>query len=213
MRLNLLFLSLALIPVPLLAQTGGIALGAGFGFTGSQDLSGGAFHAQLSVPIARIDETKSVRAEALFQQGTIAGSPTSCKRVEELHCLGRTDRNRIAGVGAHLRVDISSGRGPVRAYLTPIGIGVYHRRTESTETQGPTGVCIVDGQVTSCASNPPFKSLTEHRSATALGWNTGAGIEIEVFGVRAFMEARLHDLLDGDESRAGATPLTVGITF
>lgn len=211
MRIPLLCLGFAVLPLPLLAQRGPVALATGFGFTQSGDLTGGGFHAQLSVPLADIGPGLSLRAEALAQQGTITGPPSTCEHVAELRCLGRSDRNRIVGGGGHLRVELAPPGGTLRPYLALVGVGIYHRRTESTETQGPTGICMVDGQAVSCPDNPPLQSFSAEDSDTALGWSTGAGVEASVAGMRVFAEARLHRLLDG--GGAGALPLSIGVSF
>lgn len=213
MRAFLFCLSLLLAPASLLAQRGSVTMGAGVGVTQSDALSGGAFHVQASAPIAQITERAWVRAEALFQQGTVTGSPFSCERVKQLYCLGRTDRNRILGIGTQLRLDLTPAGRAVRLFLTPIGVGLYQRRTRSTETQGPAAICVVDGQITSCPDNPPFQSFTVQETATALGWSTGAGVDLDLFGIRTFADVRLHQLLDGRESKAGALALSAGVRF
>lgn len=208
---DFLLLAAALAPAPLAAQGPGPAVGAGIGMTQSDAVSGSALHVQASAPLLRPFEGVQIRGEALLQGGSANGSPFACEQVRQQYCLGRTDENRIAGAGAYVRVDFG-GIGPVRAYLTPIGVGVYHRRTKSVEAQGPTGICAGPDGITSCPDNPPFESFVQEHSVTSVGWTTGGGLELSLGRVRAFAEVRVHDLLE-DDGMAGALPLTFGISL
>jgi hypothetical protein len=140
------------------------------------------------------------------------GSPFACERVEQLYCLGRTDENRIGGAAVFVRAT-SRWFGSTQFYFDPIGAGVYHRRTRSQEFQGPTGLCVVDGQVVSCPDNPPWATFDYRTSRTSLGVNTGFGMLAQLGGLRVFAELRAHRLFESGESIAGAVPLTVGVVF
>jgi opacity protein-like surface antigen len=201
---------LAVLPLPLAAQSG-LAIGVGPGFTQSDDLSGGARHAQLSLHLLRITDGLTVRGEALYQQGSMTGSPFTCQLARQRYCTGRSDDNRLMGAGVYTRLDVADN-GVVRAYATPVGLGLYHRRTHTSEWEGPTTLCIEDGQAVSCADNPPFTQFTETTSRLSLGWSTGAGVDVKVGRGRAFAEVRAHGLLEG-EGMAGAVPLTLGYSF
>jgi hypothetical protein len=115
------------------------------------------------------------------------------------------------GTGLYTRLDLVSN-GRTTAYLTPLGVGVYHRRTRTSEWEAPTGICIDGGKVVSCPDNPPFTEFTATTSARSLGWSTGGGVEMALGRGRAFVEARAHGLLEG-EGMGGALPLTVGFSF
>ncbi|MBA3890167.1 MAG: hypothetical protein H0X64_06530, partial [Gemmatimonadaceae bacterium] len=106
------------------------ALGAGIGITQSAGISGQAYHATAGyeLPILRL---LRVTAEALVQQGEVSGSPFSCDIFVADPCLGRTDRNRIAGVGIQAKPVHVLNR-TVALHLVGGG-GVYHRSTRSTE--------------------------------------------------------------------------------
>lgn len=201
---------LAALPATLAGQSR-IAVGVGSGFTQSDELSGGAVHAQASARLLQIVDGLSVRGEALYQQGSVSGSPFECQQARQQYCLGRTDDNRILGGGVYARIDFTP-RGPLHAYLTPVGVGVYHRRTHSSEAEGPTGICVENNVITSCPGNPPFTPFSQTTSAVSLGWTTGAGLELEVGRGMVFAEIRAHSLLERS-GQAGALPLTVGISF
>jgi opacity protein-like surface antigen len=196
---------------PSLAAQAGIAVGVGPGVTQSDDLSGGARHAQMSAHLLDVLPGVALRGEALYQRGTVGGSPFSCQLARQQYCTGRSDDNRLMGAGVYARLDLAS-RGRLTAYLTPVGVGVYHRRTRSSEWEGPTGICTDGSAMVSCRDNPPFTQFTATTSALSLGWNTGGGVEMEVGRGRVFAEARAHDLLEGD-GMAGALPFTIGFSF
>lgn len=206
-----LLLAALMLPLPLAAQVRP-SLGVGGGLLQTDDLVGRGYHVQAAVQVARISEQVTVRGEALYQQGKGTGSPFACEQARQFYCLGRSDEQRLMGGGAHLRIDLPEFRRGVHAYLTPVGVGVYHLRTDSREWEGPTGMCIVDNQITSCPDNPPFTNFSRTITTTSLGWTTGAGVEAEVGRMRVFAEVRAHDMLFPG-GQAGAVPLTVGVSF
>lgn len=208
----LAFLALA-APVALAAQEPAFSVAAGYGVTQSDALAGPAAHLRVSVPVARLGRSLSVHAEAMAQEGTISGPPSTCRRVGELDCTGRSDRNRIVSAGTYLRWDLGRGNGRLRAYLTPLGVGFYQRRTETEEYQAPTRVCVDDGQFEPCPNALPFARVSSRGAETSLGVNLGGGVEMRAGGVRLFMDARVHRMLEGRGSWAGAAPLSVGVSF
>lgn len=210
MKKVLLAAALALLPLPAAAQSR-IAVGVGPGVTQSDDLSGGAKHLHVSAHLLEVTDGLSLRGEALAQQGTVTGSPFSCQLARQQYCTGRSDQNRLLGAGVYTRLDLAS-RGRVTAYFTPIGLGVYHRRTRSSEWEGPTGLCMDRETVVSCPDNPDWTQFTATASKLSLGWNTGGGVEMAVGAGRVFAEMRAHQLLEGD-GMAGALPLTIGVSF
>ncbi len=202
---------LALLPLPVAAQSR-IAVGVGPGVTQTDDLSGGARHVQASAHLLEVMDGVSLRGEAILQQGTVSGSPFSCRLARQQYCTGRSDENRLMGAGVYTRLDLATG-GRFTAYLTPVGLGAYHRRTRSSEWEGPTGICIQDETLASCPSNPEWTQFSATTSRLSLGWNTGGGVEMAVGRGRVFAEVRAHRLLEGGDGMAGALPLTLGVSF
>lgn len=202
--------ALSVLALPAAAQSR-VAVGVGPGVTQTDDLSGGAKHAQVSAYLLQVMEGASLRGEALYQQGTVSGSPFSCQLARQQYCTGRSDQSRLVGAGVYTRLDVASS-GRMTVYLTPIGLGVYHRRTHSSEWEGPTSMCIDNGAVESCPDNPEWTQFTATTSRLSPGWSTGGGLEMAVGRGRVFAEARAHGLLEG-EGMAGALPLTFGISF
>jgi len=202
--------ALAVLPLPLAAQSG-IAVGVGSGMTQTDDLSGGARHAQVSAHLFDVMEGVSVRAEGLYQQGTVSGSPFSCQLARQQYCTGRSDENRLLGAGVYARLDFAS-RGRFTVYLTPVGLGVYHRRTQSSEWEGPTTLCTDGETIVSCPNNPDWTQFTATVSRLSPGWSTGGGVEMVVGRGRVFAEARAHGLVEG-EGMPGALPFTIGYSF
>lgn len=210
MKKVLIAAALAVLPLPLAAQSG-IAVGVGPGVTQTDDLSGGARHANVSVHLTELMEGLTLRGEALYQQGTITGSPFTCRLARQQYCTGRSDETRLMGAGLYTRWDVASS-GRVTAYFTPVGVGLYHRRTHTSEMEAPTGFCIDGGEMVSCPDNPPFTPFADTESRLSVGWSSGGGVEMAAFRGRVFAEARVHGLLEG-EGMAGAVPLTLGFSF
>src|SRR5688500_2009876 len=204
MKRMMLGAALAILPGALAAQ---VSVGGGAGFTGSDDLSGNALHVQAGVSLVQVAPGFRLGVEGLYQRGRAEGSPLSCEATS--HCLGREDRNRILGAGLVVRRDLNELRG-VQWYI-PVGLGMYHRRTATTEWQGPTAFCPGSADADACP-NPPFGENQLTESQLSLGYSFGIGAEVPLGSGRVFTELRAHDLLEA-RSGAGAVPLTVGFRF
>ena len=198
--------ALAVVPASLDAQ---VSVGGGAGVTASPALSGAAWHGQAAVALVRLSPVVELRAEGFYQRGTVDGSPFACTTVETRYCLGREDRNQIAGVGAGVRIDMAPG-AILRPYV-PLGLGVYHRRTVSTESQGPAAICGGPDALEPCPDNPPFATFEQSERVTTLGGSVGIGVDAAVGRGRVFAEMRLHQLLEPGD--VGAVPFTVGFTL
>jgi hypothetical protein len=184
-------------------------IGAGYGATYSGPTAGPGWHAQGSFAFYRASPALRAEAYALAQHGTATGSPLACgEQVRQLYCLGREDRSTFAGAGLALAVEGSIAGGRVRPYVR-LGGGVYHQRVETTEFEGPTGICIEGGELVSCADNPPFGSFSRTFSRTGPGVGVAAGVRLRLGGVSVFAEAGTHAAEMGSGS-AGAAPLTLG---
>lgn len=206
------FLLAALVlPLPLTAQLGP-SLGMGRGVLQTDDLMADAYHVQAGVQLARITDQVTVRGEAIVQQGTANASPLSCEQARQVYCFGRTDEQRLLGAGAHVRFDFPEFVRGVHAYLTPVGIGAYYLRTDSRESEGPTGVCIQEGDLAVCADPPPFTDFSRTTSTFSLGGSTGAGLQAELGPMRVFAEFRAHVML-ASMGETGSVPLTFGVSF
>lgn len=219
MRRSLIVLAaLALSANGATAQVGPLtdrfSVGGGVGVTVTPAASGKGYHAAGSAPVRALPEGMHLRAELFYQTGTVHGTPFSCERVTAFYCLGRTDENQVAGVAAFVRMQ-TRWIGMWRFYFDPIGAGLYQRWTRSTETQGPTGICVDDGEVISCPNNPDWATFTYRRSRTSLGANTGLGFEFEVARMRLFGEARSHIFFESQrqERMTGSLPVTFGVKF
>jgi hypothetical protein len=210
--LTISLIALTLTSTTVSAQLNGLSVGGGVGVTASSRVSGMAYHGAASMPIAFMPSGVELRLEGMYQGGTVSGSPFACERVRQLYCLGRTDENRIAAAAFFVRAR-AQPLGVWRFYFDPIGVGVYHRRTTSTESQGPTGICIIDDTLQSCPNNPDWATFSYRVSRTSLGANIGGGVEAEVARIRLFLEARTHVLFERGRSIAGAVPLTFGVSF
>jgi hypothetical protein len=202
-----LALLLSLLPIPLLAQSAGPEVGLGYGVTQSRLRSGEAMSIQAAVPLwSRADG--QLRGEFLYQWGRIGGR--GCERLEPRYCIGGTDRNQILGAGAALHLHLGS-LGPVGLFV-PVGAGLYQRRTDTTETEGPIELCVVGNELIACPGNPPLRSIEFRTRASVPGYSVGMGMRTRIGGLGVYADARLHGLVERD-SRAGALPLSVGFSF
>jgi hypothetical protein len=210
--MKIAFLLAALVlPLPLSAQLGP-SIGMGRGVLQTDDLMADAYHVQAGVQLARITDRVTVRGEALLQQGTANASPLSCEQARQVYCFGRTDEQRLFGAGAHVRFDLPEFVHGVHAYLTPVGVGAYYLRTDSHESEGPTGVCIRDGDLAACPDAPPFADFSRTTSTLSLGGSTGAGLEAQLGRMRVFAEFRAHVML-ASMGETGSVPVTFGVSF
>lgn len=193
-------------------QRSAITLGGGYGATfGGKNTAGSGIHVQAGMPLAHRTETLYLKGELLYQQGTATGSPFSCEQVRSRDCFGRSDENRLVILDVHAVWEFAEW-GQLRPYLTPLGIGVYYRSTDSSETEGPTEDCLVDGRFVDCPNALPFRTYTKHIATVGVGINNGVGLAFQAANVRLFVEARVHRLWDR-EGGAGAIPITLGIAF
>jgi hypothetical protein len=187
-------------------------LGAGYGATYSGPTAGPGWHAQGSFAFYGASPALRAEAYALAQHGTATGSPLACgDQVRQFYCLGREDRSTFAGAGLALALESSIARDRVRPYAR-LGGGVYHQRVETTEFEGPTGICIDGREIVSCPDNPPFGSFSRSFSRTGPGVSVAAGVRVRLRGVSVFAEAASHAARMGRGS-AGAAPLTLGISL
>lgn len=206
-----LLLAALLFPLPLTAQLAP-SFGMGRGVLQTDDLMADAYHLQAGVQLARITDQVTVRGEALLQQGTANASPLSCEQARQVHCFGRTDEQRMFGAGAHVRVDLPTFVRGVHAYLTPVGVGAYYLRTESRESEGPTGACVTVGDLPTCAPPPQFTDFSRTTSTFSLGGSTGAGLQAKLGRMRVFAEFRAHVML-ASMGETGSVPVTFGVSF
>jgi hypothetical protein len=203
--------ALALTSTTATAQLDGLSIGGGVGVTASAHASGKGYHGAVSLPAMYLHRGAELRVEGMYQRGRVSGSPFACQRVQRFYCLGRTDENQIAAGAVFVRIPAQI-RG-WRLYADPIGAGLYHRRTRSTEYQGPTALCLRDGVLVSCPNNPDWATFAYRESRTSIGANAGVGFERVIAGLRLFAEARAHTLFERGESIAGSVPVTFGVTF
>ena len=199
-----------LLGAPMEAAAQGVepALELGAGITQSRNRSGDALHGQVSAAVLRFGDMQ-LRGELFHQEGTNGGAG-KCERLGAQYCIGTSDRNRLTGLSATLHVPLGD-RGRLSAYV-PLGVGLYHRRTRTTETEGPIAICTDNGVLAPCPGNPPLRSVTYDDDATLAGYNVGVGLLARVSKAKVFVEMRAHDLLESD-SRAGAVAFSVGVRF
>ena len=198
--------------VPEPARIARIAVGGGLAAVGGDQLSGVGRHIQATVRLTPANRLFYARGELLYASADASGSPFACERVPDTYCFGRSDAHRQISAGVSVVGDAPFSWGPFQPYGIPLGIGVYHRSTRSSETQGPTTTCVIGGEVVSCPDNPPFETVRYTIDALGFGVNTGAGIRARVGDAQVFVELRAHTVLER-KAFSGSVPVTFGLSF
>lgn len=194
------------IPSPRIAVGGGLAL------LGVEQVSGVGQHVQATVRLTPGASFLHLRGELLYGRAEGSGSPFACERAPDMYCLGRSDQTRQFGIGVSAVGDAPFTWGPFQPYGIPLGMAMYHRRTRSSESQGPTTNCIIGGEIVSCPDNPPFETIHFATQKTGIGVNTGGGLRTRVGDAQVFAEVRVHTILERG-GYSGSVPLTFGIAF
>lgn len=208
-----LLAALAIAPgSPLSAQRHPVTVGGGLGGMDHHGLAGASAHVQVGVPLARLFENAYVRAELSAQASGMEGSPLACRTVRMPWCLGREDRVRQAVASANVVVDPLWEHRGVRSYFVLPGLGVAHRRAETTELEGPAGTCFRGTEFAPCPDAPPFGERRESARATGFGVNAGWGLRFRVLGAPLFVESAVH-VLDLEGERSLYVPFTLGLAL
>lgn len=198
------------LPEPILSPR--VALGGGLALVDAGKTSGVGQHVQVTVRLTPRSGFLHSRGEFLYSSGTASGNPFDCERVPDIYCFGRSDRTHQYGLGISAVGDAPYTWGPFQPYGIPLGIGVYHRRTHSSESQGPTTTCFIGGEVVSCPNNPPFETIHFATQRTGMGVNTGGGIRTRVGNANVFVELRAHTVWEAG-GYSGSLPITFGVGF
>ena len=199
--------------VPELPRPSRIAIGAGAVLTQTDRIVGTGQHVQVSALLAPLSHSMHIRGEFLYGSAEGSGSPFSCAQVEQVYCVGRRDETRQYGAGLSVVWDRSVPLGPFRPYAVPLGVGVYHRQTASTEHQEPTAICVIGGEIVACPNNPPSATVRYDTDRTGVGVSLGGGLQTRIIGrANAFIELRAHMVLE-QGSYAGSLPLSFGLSF
>ena len=187
-----------------------VSFGGGMIVTHADGINGVGQHVQARVHLAPLSHSMRLQGELLYGHASGSASPLACERVRQ--CFGRSDETHQFGAGLSVVHELFHPLGPFQPYLVPIGVGGYHRRTESVEHQGPTAICVIGGQVESCPDNPPVARIDYSTASTGVGVNTGFGISARIGSARAFAEMRAHAILERD-GYSSSLPITFGIAF
>lgn len=170
-----------------------VAVGAGIGLAGEEEIVGPGVHALASVRLAQLTPSLQLRGEALYEHAELDGTPFDCQIVRE-DCTGREERVDRVGAGASL---VWAGRPVLRVLrpYVPAGVGIYHREVEISEFQAPT-----------------LAEVSDEFSSTGVGAHLGFGTGFDLGRVTAFAEVRTYLFADS-EGEAGYIPFTLGVAF
>jgi hypothetical protein len=211
----LLILVLPVLPPVLNAQSTNTSLvSAGWGLHSADGLSGTAVFAQVGFPTALRLRGSRISLVAYGARGSGDGSPFSCQQVQQIYCFGRQDHNWWLGLTLETRVPVTMIANSTVLYGSIAAPTVGVRRNRSEEHQGPTTLCIVDGQIISCPNNPPFESFTTSATSWGLGISSGLGIMSVARGVEWSIELRVHEIWEpGGGGGSSIAPLIIGVRF
>ena len=132
----------------------------------------------------------ALRAHARFHSAQLDGAPFACEMVRDQYCFGRTDQTRSVELGVGMVIDRRHARSS-SWYAVPLELGVIDLRSRSSELEGPTTLCIENGELVSCADNPPFASYARRFTRTGVSVGTGLGYRRNIAGISALIEGRL----------------------
>ena len=185
------------------------SLEVGYGFFESVNRTGQAISAQAGVQLFSVLKAP-VRAELFHQQGTSGDGAGGCKLVYQgtWSCIGTRDRNRISGASLATHIPIGTS-GKISGYV-PVGVGVYHRNTRTTESAFLAPDCFESDPPTCQTYGPTASSYSSHR--TAPGYNLGLGLSTLVGGSTMYAEFRFHQVREA-QGFSGSLPISVGVRF
>ena len=188
-----------------------VSLAGGYGLLGGREVAGPGPTIQATVRVLPPRGRAQLRAELHYQRATADGNPLQCRQVEMFSCLGRTDRMSAAGVALAGHFDAVLARR-ARLYV-PLAVGIDRIRTRSSETEGPTGQCVSNGQLGPCPDDPPFRTVSRSRLhyQGAVSW--GLGLSFPLGRTSAFIEARLRAVGGVSDPSASMLPVLVGLAF
>jgi hypothetical protein len=190
------------------AQGPGHGLGAGVLLSSGAGLSSAGVHGTAGLTVVRFGPAASLAVGGYAGRTTATGSPFACVQVEQRFCTGRSDRNVHAGAYVAPAI-VLTARDRLRSYASG-GLAFAHRRTRSTESQAPTAICFIDGELVPCPDNPPFALFESRDARWGIGFMGAAGLDMPIAGLRWFFEIGLQEVLEEGGQRATALFLTVG---
>lgn len=132
----------------------------------------------------------ALRAHARFQSAQLDGAPFACEMVRDQYCFGRTDQTRSVELGVGMVIDRRHARSS-SWYAVPLELGVIDLRSRSSELEGPTTLCVENGEIVSCPDNPPFASYARRFTRTGVSVGIGGGYRRNVAGISALVEGRI----------------------
>jgi hypothetical protein len=133
----------------------------------------------------------ALRADVRLQRADLSGAPQSCVLVEQTYCFGRSDRVASGAFGLTTMIRIQDFRSGGALYVLPLQVALRHSRATSGELRGPTGICIVGGELVSCPDNPPFEQREAEWSVTGFEAATGMGVRFNIRWLSLHVESRV----------------------
>lgn len=204
-------LFLLILPGSTLAQGPHVELGAALAATSSNQLPMTGFEVYAGLQIPGHVPSYRVTARAVYSRVKGRGSPLQCQIARPAYCLGRSEQAEHIGmaVGGQVFAEL---RENLNFVWRVIDIGLLHGSRQSTESEGPTGLCVIDGQIVSCPDNPPFTQFAAASDGFGLEIATGIGLELAGGHARYSLELRFARSWS-DALLPQRVLLTAGVSF
>ena len=159
---------------------------------------------------------------APFAQGTVgfafgwvtasgSYSPRHCHLARSFYCFGGSESVRAGELALYME-----GQPMTRVLggvLTPmVSFGATRAQTKVSELEGPTALCIENGEVVSCADNPPFQRFATETWTTLPSLSFGLAFTRAVGAVDARVALAAHRFGLTDEGHRRIR-LSLGLGF
>jgi hypothetical protein len=115
-------------------------------------------------------------------RGSATYSPFNCHLARQQYCFGGSERLTAMNAGL-----VVNGRGMgelLGVDVTPVAsVGIDRSKAEVSETEGPTTMCFIAGDIVPCPDNPPYSQLTDVERAVLPFYSLGMDFSRRVGGV------------------------------
>jgi hypothetical protein len=188
-KLACCLLLVAVPPVVGAQMPGGARVIAGASRVLDAGNQGSGFHVAAVVPMGTPITGLQVSGIAFAMNGSTSGSPFQCTMVQQIFCLGRSERLKAGsiGIGAEHGLLLLGISAYTRAQL-----GWYVEHVDASELEGPTTICVIGGQLVSCPDNPPFQQHAGSETLFGPGVAVALGTERRWWRTRLSLELSYH---------------------
>jgi hypothetical protein len=107
----------------------------------------------------------------------------NCHMARQQYCFGGYER--LTAMNAGLVFNGKSMGKLLGVDVRPVAsVGIDRSKAEVSETEGPTTMCFIDGEIVSCPDNPPFSQFTDVERAVLPFYSLGMDFSRRVGSIR-----------------------------